>query len=102
MGPHERKLDANDSTVGSELRERKKKIPVIDEPRTRKHFLLLLSFGVSCRACCWAGLDGQTAEYFDVSCFVFLHIFFVSGAPQALESATSAPVLISQGDETML
>ncbi len=25
MGPHERKLDANDSTAGSELRERKKK-----------------------------------------------------------------------------
>jgi hypothetical protein len=36
MEPHECKLDANDSTVGSELKEREREIPVIEEPRTEK------------------------------------------------------------------
>ena len=36
MEPHECKLDANDSTVGSELKEKEREIPVTEEPRTEK------------------------------------------------------------------
>lgn len=54
MEPHECKLDANDSTVGSELKEREREIPVIEEPRTEKrkkkkktYFLLLCCCSIS-------------------------------------------------------
>ena len=72
MGPHECKLDANDSTAGSELKERKKKNTRYRRTANEKKAFsasAAVRYKLTERAAGWAE---QTAEY-----FLFFFPFFL-------------------------
>ena len=88
MEPHECKLDANDSTVGSELKEREREIPVIEEPRTEKRKKKKKTYFLLLCCCSIYKLPGQTTKY-------FFKQKIVSPLKRLKQSSTSALVLIN-------